>query len=74
VVAVERPAPVSCIPPDYRPPPVSDVTRQALLAAPDAAARYQMLAGFWTLAVPELALDAKLIQACQVAAQPRAGP
>jgi hypothetical protein len=71
VVSVKLPTPVSCIPEDYQAAPPSAVTRQALLAAQDAAARYQLLAEFWAAETPDLALQRQLIEACRTAAAAR---
>lgn len=65
-VTVDVPTPVSCVPGDYSPPPASGVTKEALLAAPDAAARYQLLAEFWTAEAPVLQAQAGVIAACQL--------
>jgi hypothetical protein len=64
-VTVDRPVPVSCAPTDYVSPAASPVTRETLRAAPDAAARYQLLAEFWTTETPVLALQADVIAACR---------
>jgi hypothetical protein len=46
-VRVEVPVPVSCVPADLSPSPVYQVTKAALLLAPDAAARLLLaVAGF----------------------------
>lgn len=67
-VTVDVPTPVSCISHDYQEPPASPVTRQALIAAADAAARYQLLAEFWAAETPVLALQRGVISACRDAA------
>ena len=54
-----------------RPAPPQDLTPAQLLAAPDFAARYQMLAAWWTLARPFLAGDEAQLAACAKVPAPK---
>lgn len=68
-VTVKVPTPVSCVPADFPAAPAKPVpTREQLLAAGDAAARYQLLGQFWNDWTPRITLDEATIGACQRAA------
>jgi hypothetical protein len=69
-VSVDMPTPVSCVPADTPNGPAPSLTAAELLAARDAAARYQLLAEFWTSASPDLAMLAGVVEACRTAAPP----
>jgi hypothetical protein len=68
-VTVNVPVPVSCVPADMPPAPVNPASRETLLAAPDAAARYQLLARSWVLMRPRLELDEAVLAVCAKAGQ-----
>ena len=69
-VSVDMPTPVSCVPADTPSGPAPSLAAAQLLAARDAAARYQLLAEFWTSASPDLAMLAGVVEACRTAAPP----
>lgn len=70
IVEVDKPVAVSCIPPDAPGAPANPASATALEAAPDAAARYQLLAEFWALYSPVIPYQAALIEACRAAGAP----
>jgi hypothetical protein len=72
-VSVEMPTPVSCVPAEMPSGPAPSLSAAQLLAAPDAAARYQLLAEFWTSASPDLAMLAGVVEACRTVAPPSPG-
>jgi hypothetical protein len=69
-VSVDVPTPVACVPADTPSGPGPSLSAARLLAARDAAARYQLLAEFWTAASPDLTMLAGVIEACRTAAPP----
>ena len=72
-VSVDAPTPVSCVPADTPRGSAPSLSAAQLLAASDAAARYQLLAEFWTSASPDLAMLAGIVEACRTAAPPSPG-
>ena len=73
-LSVDLPTPVACVPADTPSRPAPSLSAAQLLAAPDAAARYQLLAEFWTSASPDLAMLAGVVEACRTAAPGGARP
>lgn len=72
VVTVNMPVPVSCVPDGIPAKPAKDPpTRSELLAAQDAAARYQLLAGFWSDWSPRIILDEATLAACKAVGRPK---
>lgn len=69
-VTVKVQVPVSCIPADFPAAPPSPPTAADLRAARDAAARYQLLAAFWTAWASRVGLDEGVIETCRRAAPP----
>lgn len=67
-VTVNVPVPVSCVPKDFPAAPGRPLTAEDLKAAPDAAARYQLLGQFWNAWASRLGLDEVIIATCQRAA------
>jgi hypothetical protein len=66
-VTVKVPTPVSCVPANTPHRPTNPATREALKAAPDAGARYALLAQFWaTMSAWADAAD-PVIESCRAA-------
>ncbi len=63
-VEVKTEVPISCVPSDLPPPPAYTDTTEALKAAPDFAARYQLLAANRGLRITREAMLESLVAGC----------